>query len=112
MSSSLADSVIRSAIVWDNHSCMPLRPDDEFLPQLERCRRAGQTVVSLNAGFDLTNLENNIRVLAQFEIGYVATPISTCSSTAWPTLRKPSAVAGWACSSISREPVLYATRSA
>jgi membrane dipeptidase len=57
---------LRDAIVWDNHSCMPLRPDDRFLPQLERCRRAGQNVVSLNVGFDLTDFQSNIRVLAHF----------------------------------------------
>jgi membrane dipeptidase len=58
--------ILARAIVWDNHSCMPLRADAEFLPQLERCRRAGYTAVTLNVGFDLTELEQNIRVLAYF----------------------------------------------
>jgi membrane dipeptidase len=52
--------------MWDNHSCMPLRPDDEFLPQLERYRRAGLNLITLNVGFDLTSFEDNIRVLAHF----------------------------------------------
>lgn len=64
--SPVAESVLRDAVVWDNHSCMPLRPDDEFLPQLARCREAGQTVVTLNVGFDATTIEQNIRVLAHF----------------------------------------------
>ena len=38
------------AIVWDNHSCLPLEADDRFLPQLERYRQAGVSFVSLNAG--------------------------------------------------------------
>jgi membrane dipeptidase len=46
-----ATSVINRAVIWDNHGCMPLRLDAEFLPQLERYRRAGVTVVSLNIGF-------------------------------------------------------------
>ena len=54
------------AVVWDNHACMPLRADDAFLPQLERCRQSGLTVVTLNIGFDLTSFEQNLRVLAHF----------------------------------------------
>jgi membrane dipeptidase len=61
-----AEEIIRGAIVWDNHSCMPLRADDEFLPQLERCRRVGQTAITLNVGFDVTSLESDLRVLAHF----------------------------------------------
>jgi len=53
-------------VIWDNHACMPLRPDDAFLPQLERCRRIGQTVICLNVGFDLTSFEDHVRVLAHF----------------------------------------------
>lgn len=54
------------AVVWDNHACMPLRADDTFLPQLERCRHSGLTVVTLNIGFDLTGFEQNLEVLAHF----------------------------------------------
>ncbi len=59
-------SWLADAIIWDNHACMPLRPDDRFLPQLERCRAAGQTAITLNIGFDLTRFDDNIRVLAHF----------------------------------------------
>ncbi|MFZ1904770.1 MAG: membrane dipeptidase [Steroidobacteraceae bacterium] len=59
-------SWLADAIVWDNHACMPLRPNDDFLPQLERCRAAGQTVISLNVGYDVTKFDDNIRVLAHF----------------------------------------------
>jgi membrane dipeptidase len=65
----LADQVahvMRQAIMWDNHSCMPLRPDDDFLPQLKRYRDVGLNVVTLNVGFDLTSFEDNVRVLAHF----------------------------------------------
>jgi membrane dipeptidase len=57
---------LTDAVIWDNHACMPLRPDDEFLPQLERCRASGQTAISLNVGYDVTAFDDNIRVLAHF----------------------------------------------
>jgi len=41
-------------VLWDNHACMPLRPDDgTFLPQLARHKAAGVSLVSLNIYFDL-----------------------------------------------------------
>lgn len=57
---------LADAVLWDNHACMPLRADDSFLPQLERCRSLGLSVLCLNIGFDLTQFEENIRVLAHF----------------------------------------------
>lgn len=57
--------LLRDALVWDNHLCMPLRPeDDSFLPQLARCRDLGYTVVSLNIGFDATPWENAVATVA------------------------------------------------
>jgi membrane dipeptidase len=59
--------LFRSAIVWDNHACMPLRPlDERFLPQLERCRQAGVTAVTLNVGFGEQTPVDHVRMLAQF----------------------------------------------
>lgn len=51
-------------LVWDNHSCMPLRPDTGFLPQLERYRRQRVDVVSLNVTFDLMSLASSFEVLS------------------------------------------------
>lgn len=57
----------RGGIVWDNHACMPLRPDDtRFLPELDRYRRAGVTMVSLNVGFGTQTLDEHVRMLAAF----------------------------------------------
>jgi membrane dipeptidase len=53
-----------SAIVWDNHGCMPLRADASFLPQLERYRIAGVNIVSLNIGFADISWSEHIRVLS------------------------------------------------
>jgi membrane dipeptidase len=60
-------AILRRALVWDNHGCMPLRPlDQRFLPQLERYRRSGVRVVGLNVGFDGVPWENTVQMLAAF----------------------------------------------
>lgn len=59
--------LMNDTIVWDNHACMPLRPDDEtFLPQLERLRAVGVNVVALNVVFDVYPWEEAIKMLASF----------------------------------------------
>ncbi|MGH6679738.1 MAG: membrane dipeptidase, partial [Bradyrhizobium sp.] len=66
---------LSAAIVWDNHACMPLRPQDErFLHQLERCRRAGITAVTLNVGFGDHTAADHLRMLAQFRRWLQARP--------------------------------------
>jgi membrane dipeptidase len=58
---------LAESFAWDNHSCMPLRPDDDgFLPQLERARAAGFSAVTLNVGFGDQPPEPHIKVLASF----------------------------------------------
>ncbi|HEX4267187.1 MAG TPA: membrane dipeptidase [Steroidobacteraceae bacterium] len=67
--------LLDKAIVWDSHACMPLRPmDDSFLPQLERCRKSGFNVVSLNVGFGDQTLADHVRMLAQFRHWLAARP--------------------------------------
>jgi membrane dipeptidase len=62
-----AAALLRESVVWDNHGCMPLRPNDaSFLPQLARYHRSGTDVVSLNVGFDAVPWENTVRMLAHF----------------------------------------------
>jgi membrane dipeptidase len=64
---SLVNDLLRDSIVWDNHTCLPLRPnDDRFLPELARVRDSGVTVVSLNVGFDVEPIELHVRMLARF----------------------------------------------
>lgn len=43
---------------------MPLRADDRFLPQLERCRRGGADVISLNVGFADIAWPDQLRILS------------------------------------------------
>ena len=58
---------LASMLVWDNHACMPLRPNDaSFLPELERHRAAGTDVVMLNVGYGEDGVEAHVRMLASF----------------------------------------------
>lgn len=70
-----AAALLDDALVWDNHGCMPVRPDDErFLPQLARYRAAGVDVAFLNIGFGEQGIEDHIRVLAHFRRWISARP--------------------------------------
>jgi membrane dipeptidase len=54
-------------LVWDNHGCLPLRPNDErFIPQLDRYRRSGFRVVGINVAFDAVPWEQTFQMLAVF----------------------------------------------
>lgn len=55
---------LEDTVVWDNHACMPLRPqDDSFLPQLERVHASGIDVITLNVGCGGQGIEEHIRML-------------------------------------------------
>ena len=47
-----AKALHTNSLVWDNHACLPLRPDDSFIPQLQRFRDSGVNLVSINVAFD------------------------------------------------------------
>ena len=58
---------LSTTLVWDNHGCMPLRPNDaRFLPQLDRYRNSGVRVVGLNVGFDAVPWQQTVQMLAHF----------------------------------------------
>jgi membrane dipeptidase len=59
-----AKELLRTSLVWDNHGCMPLRTTDDYLPQLERYRKSGVNVISLNVGFAEIPWEEHIQVLS------------------------------------------------
>jgi membrane dipeptidase len=59
-------SLLQGTFVWDNHTCMPLRLDDEYLPQLRRARESGFDVVGLNVGFGAMNADTHLKQLAFF----------------------------------------------
>lgn len=59
-----AAELLGGTVVWDNHGCMPLRADDSFLWQLERYRRSGVNVVSINVGFAGIPWTDHLEVLS------------------------------------------------
>src|SRR4051794_17051444 len=62
------------ALVWDQHGCLPLRPDEDAVDQLELYSRAGVDLVSINVGMDLTPTIDAFKVLAAFRRGVLARP--------------------------------------
>jgi membrane dipeptidase len=64
MSGQTLRKLVGSALVWDNHCCLPLRADSSFLPQLERYRNSGVNLVSVNIGFAEMSWAEHIQVLS------------------------------------------------
>lgn len=64
-----ADTLHSDALVWDQHGCLPLRPDEIAVDELELYRQAGVDVVSINVGFDLTSPLETLKVAAAFRRG-------------------------------------------
>lgn len=63
--SRLVRDLFADTLVWDNHSCVTIRPGHaEFMEQLSRHRAAGVDVVCLNVGFDGAPPENTFQLLA------------------------------------------------
>lgn len=56
--------LLGTGVVWDNHGCMPLRADATFLPQLERYRKAGVNIASLNVGYGNMSWTEHFSVLS------------------------------------------------
>jgi len=64
--------LIGSAIVWDNHACMPLDPRDfSQFATLERCRDAGLNVISINVASGDQTSADALAMLTAFR-GWIA----------------------------------------
>src|SRR5579871_2677708 len=61
-----AASLIRSALVWENHCCMPFSDVAEWMPELSRYRQAGFDVVHVNVGDSDVPLEGLVRTTAAY----------------------------------------------
>jgi membrane dipeptidase len=61
--SSHARALLGDAIVWDNHGCMPMHPSPAFMPQLDRYRASGCSIVSLNAGYGVMGWDEHVLLL-------------------------------------------------
>jgi len=68
-----AKAFVAEAFVWDNHTCLPLRPHDtKFLPQLWRHKEAGFDAVNVNIGCLGQGIEEHVRMLAHFSAWFAA----------------------------------------
>ena len=64
---SAARALLARHLVWDNHVCLPLRPNDSsFIGDLARYRAAGVDVVMVNVGFGEDTVAQHVRMLASF----------------------------------------------
>lgn len=64
MISERTKQLIAESILWDNHGCMPLRAEPSFLSQLERYRKAGVSVASINIGYADISWADHVKVLS------------------------------------------------
>lgn len=70
-----AQAIVAEALVWDNHSCMPLRPEDtSFLPELDPVRRSGVDVISLNIGYGAIDADTHLAMLDMLTAWIAAHP--------------------------------------
>jgi membrane dipeptidase len=51
-------------VIWDNHLCMSLQDTAQLVPYLERCRAAGLSVISVNAGFSTQRWAEPLQALS------------------------------------------------
>lgn len=62
-----ADRLHNDALVWDMHTCMPLRPgEDTYLPKIAEAQAAGTDVAVINIGFGNHSLDQHHQVLNHF----------------------------------------------
>src|SRR5258708_40257761 len=56
-------------VVWDQHGCLPLRPDESAVDDLRAYAEAGVDFVSINVGTDSTPPLKALKVLSAFRDG-------------------------------------------
>ena len=57
------------AVVWDQHGCLPLRPDSSAVEELDLYAESGVDFVSINIGMDSTPPLDTLKVLSAFRHG-------------------------------------------
>jgi membrane dipeptidase len=66
-------SLYEDALVWDQHACLPLKPNADF-DMVRRHADAGATFVSINVGYAPHGLADTISVLSGFRNRILAEP--------------------------------------
>jgi membrane dipeptidase len=72
--SSAAKKLHGDALVWDNHSCLPMQKVAEFVPQIRRYTKSGVDVVAINIGDSNIPLDVQMRVAAELRHYIAAHP--------------------------------------
>ncbi len=62
------------ALIWDQHTCLPLRPDASAVDGLDLHLRSGADFVSVNVGFDAISPLDTVKVLSAFRKGVLQRP--------------------------------------
>jgi membrane dipeptidase len=73
--SDVAAELHRTAVVWEQHACLPLKAQASIEP-VRRYRRAGANLVTLNVGFGQVGVGDAVTVLASFRQQVLAAPES------------------------------------
>jgi membrane dipeptidase len=55
--------------VWDQHGCLPLRPDESAIEDLALYAESGVDFISVNVGMDSTSQPDTLKILAAFRQG-------------------------------------------
>jgi membrane dipeptidase len=62
-------ALYEEALVWDQHGCLPLRPDESAVEELALYAKSGVDFVSINVGMDSTPPLDALKVLSAFRRG-------------------------------------------
>jgi membrane dipeptidase len=72
--SAAAKKLHDDALVWDNHSCLPMQKVAEFVPDIRRYTKSGVDVVAINIGDSNIPLDVQMRVAAELRHYIAAHP--------------------------------------
>ena len=78
-------------IVWDNHVCLPIRPEGSWFDQLERHRTAGATFVFVNLGDAEVPLSTMLAMADHFRAAIAAHPERYVLATSVDVVRRAKA---------------------
>jgi membrane dipeptidase len=62
----VAKNADQGAVVWDQHGCLPLRPDESAIEDLALYADSGVDFISINVGMDSTPQVETLEILAAF----------------------------------------------
>ncbi len=79
---------MRDLLIWDNHVCLPMRPDPAWFRALERHRQAGASFVSINIGDAEIPLDTMLTMAQHFRAAIADAPDRYVLATSIETVRQ------------------------